>query len=131
MDDERQTGIDFDTWAALARADPAAFESRRLRAIDALIARARATHRPRLRRLQWRIDQERRLARTPMAACLRISGMMWQSVVGPGGLQQRLGELRLPLRGDAGSADASRRAPVVPLDRGRRRGSLAKRPDLP
>lgn len=122
MDDKRHTGIDFDTWAALALTDPAAFEARRLRAIEDLIAGVRTNKRARLRRLQWRIDWERRLARTPMAACVRISGMMWQSVLGPGGLQQRLGELRLLLRSRADGprqTDAHPRAPVVPIDRGR------------
>ena len=86
--------MDFDAWSAMARSDPKAFESMRLAAIEAAIGSAPAAKRERLRRLQWRIDQERRLARTPMAACLRISRMMWRQVLGPGGLHDRLDDLR-------------------------------------
>ena len=86
--------MDFDAWSAMARSDPKAFESMRLAAIEAAIGSAPAAKRERLRRLKWRIDQERRLARTPMAACLRISRMMWRTVLGPGGLNDRFGELQ-------------------------------------
>ena len=70
------------------------FEALRLAAIEAVIADASASSQTRLRRMQWRIDQERRLARTPMGACLRLSRMMWQNVAGPDGLQARLAELQ-------------------------------------
>ncbi|RMG38516.1 MAG: DUF3135 domain-containing protein [Gammaproteobacteria bacterium] len=83
-------GKDFDEWATLAKEDPQAFEKMRLAAIDEYIASAPDTHRQRLRRLQWRIDQERRLARSPMSACLRISHMMWDSLLGKGGLRDQL-----------------------------------------
>jgi hypothetical protein len=86
--------IDFDTWSELARTDPERFEALRLAAIERVIAGAPVENRDRLRRLQWRIDQERRLARTPLAACMRISRMMWKAVLGRGGLQQRIGELQ-------------------------------------
>ena len=85
---DAEVSFDFDDWAALARRDRAAFERRRRRVIDGCIAAARNTHR--LRRLQWRIDMERRRARTPLQACLRISGMMWDRVVAEGGLRDRL-----------------------------------------
>lgn len=86
--------IDFDTWSELARENPELFESLRRQAIERVIAEAPAANRERLRRLQWRIDQERRLAGTPLAACMRISRMMWKAVLGRGGLQQRIGELQ-------------------------------------
>lgn len=86
--------IDFDTMSELARNNPELFESLRRRAIEKVIAEAPAANRDRLRRLQWRIDQERRLAGTPLAACMRISRMMWKAVLGRGGLQQRIGELQ-------------------------------------
>lgn len=91
--------MDFDAWSAMARNDPAAFESLRLAAIEAAIASAPVAKRERLRRLQWRIDQERRLARTPMGACLRISRMMWRRVLGPGGLNDRVDDLRRVVHG--------------------------------
>jgi len=67
--------FDFDTWAALAARDPAAFELTRRQALDKVIIRNPG----RLRRLQWRVDAERRRARTPLKACLVISGMMWDA----------------------------------------------------
>lgn len=101
MDNKKPAEMNFDTWSELARNDPEAFESMRLAAIEAVIAEAPEANRERLRRLQWRIDQERRLARTPMAACLRISRMMWHSVLGPNGLNDRLVELQRLFSGQA------------------------------
>ncbi len=84
------SSIEFETWAELAENDPPAFEDLRQAAIDEAIQQAPASSRQRLRGLQWRIDQERRRARTPLAACIRISQMMWESVTGNGGLLQAL-----------------------------------------
>jgi hypothetical protein len=86
-------GFDFDTWAELARNDPEAFEARRRACIEAFIADAPQEHRRRLRGVQFRIDMERRRARNPMAACLRLSSMMWDALLGPNGLRERLDEL--------------------------------------
>lgn len=110
--------IGFDDWANCATADPERFEALRLAAIEAVIASAPAASQARLRRLQWRIDQERRLARTPMGACLSLSRMMWQSVSGPRGLQARLAELQHVLAGshDAPAAD-SRPSNVIAFSR--------------
>ncbi|MDJ0739608.1 MAG: DUF3135 domain-containing protein [Gammaproteobacteria bacterium] len=94
MEQKKTAEIDFDAWAKMARNDPEGFEAMRQKAIAEVIDRAPAANRERLRRLQWRIDQERRLARTPMAACLRISRMMWRSVLGPNGLSDRFAELQ-------------------------------------
>lgn len=119
MKNENTAEIDFDSWAELARTDPDAFEARRLAAIDALIASAPEANRERLRCLQWRIDQERRLARTPMAACIRISRMMWRSVLGENGLQQRFAELQELVNGSAPLVvDVDRGARVVAFARG-------------
>ena len=95
---------DFDEWAEMAREDPTAFEKMRLAAINRCIEDAPDEHRERLRRLQWRIDQERRMARTPMNACLRISRMMWDNILGQGGLRERLVELGGLLQGDSSPA---------------------------
>ena len=94
MKNNKTAEIDFDTWSEMARADPETFELMREAAIEAAIAGAAEHNQERLRRLQWRIDQERRLAPTPKAACLRISRMMWRTVLAPGGLNDRFGELR-------------------------------------
>ena len=101
MKDTKIAEKEFAEWASVADQNPAAFEDMRLAAIQAYIESVPEESRERLRRLQWRIDQERRLARTPMNACIRLSRMMWQNVLGPGGLRERLGELGGVLQGDS------------------------------
>ncbi|MCU0970497.1 MAG: DUF3135 domain-containing protein [Gammaproteobacteria bacterium] len=93
MREQAASSFDFDRWAALARDDPAAFEAMRRAAIDAFIDSAPPDRQERLRRLQWRIDHERRRAASPLAGCIRISRMMWDSLVGRGGLRERLLDL--------------------------------------
>lgn len=113
MNNKNRAEIDFDTWSAMARMDPETFESMRLAVIEDAIEGAPAENRERLRRLQWRIDQERRLASSPMHACIRLSGMMWRGVTGRGGLQQRLNELQRMLGGaDGEAADATTLRPA-------------------
>lgn len=90
---EYDDGIDFDTWHAIACNDPDSFETMRQMAIEQLILGAPVENRERLRRLQWRIDQERHRARSPLGACVRISRMMWNSVLGEAGLRERLADL--------------------------------------
>ena len=99
MDNKKTAGIDFDTWSAMARTDPQTFEKMRLGAIQAAIDSAPEANRERLRRLQWRIDQERRLARTPLAACVGISRLMWRAVVAQNGLNERLTDLHVLVSG--------------------------------
>ncbi len=100
--------IDFDQMRMLAASDPEAFEAYRREVIEGAIARAPARRRERLRCLQWRIEQVREHAANPMAACISLSGMMWEAVTGEQGLQARLNR-RAPLT----SQEA--RAAVVPL----------------
>lgn len=71
--------FDFNEWAALARTDPESFARRRLAWIQAAISSAQEKNHARLEKLQFRIDAKRRLARTPMKACLQLSSMMWDS----------------------------------------------------
>lgn len=87
--------FDFDEWSALARTDPQAFETRRLALIEDYLGQFPTPEQRRLRGLQFRIDMERRRARTPMAACLRLSAMMWDSLLGSHGLKQALDGLLL------------------------------------
>lgn len=82
--------MSFDDWAQLARTDPATFEARRNACIEQLIARAPADRQRRLRGLQWQIDQIRHCAPTPLSACVRMSHMMWESVLARDGLLDRL-----------------------------------------
>jgi hypothetical protein len=71
--------IDFEHWLVLARDDPDSFEQLRSRMLDDCIARASAPHQERLRRLQWRIDRIRERASNPLAACVQISDLMWNT----------------------------------------------------
>jgi hypothetical protein len=78
-----------------------------------VITRAPAHRQARLRGLQWQIDQVRNTSGTPLAACLRISSMMWESVTGDDGLIARMetlkGVRRLPRQ--------RRRAKILPFRR--------------
>lgn len=78
--------LDFDHLRMLADEDPEAFEQLRLDAIEAAIGRASPRQQPQLRRLQWRIEQIRRRAPTPLSACISLSGLMWDSLLGEQGL---------------------------------------------
>lgn len=93
--DKRQE-FDFDAWAELARRDPDAFEQLRAATIEHLLQQVPAERRQRLQGLQWRIDRTRELSSNPMAACIRISQMMWDSLLGPGGLLEALEGLQEP-----------------------------------
>ncbi len=85
--------IDFDDWARLAKYDPVAFEEKRAEVIEELILGMAEHRRQRMRCLQWKVDQVRTQCRTPMAACIKLSAMMWDSLVGPGGLKEALDRL--------------------------------------
>jgi hypothetical protein len=90
MQSSSEAAFDFEQWAALAKADPAAFEARRQREIAALIAASSAGSQARLCGLQWRIDMVRRRAGSPHAACAQIFDQMWESVYGERGLLEAL-----------------------------------------
>ncbi len=108
MRQDRSFHEHFNEWAALARSDPRAFEALRREKVALLIERAPASRRRRLQALQWRIDQECNRARSPLEACRRLSGMMWDSVLGKGGL---LESLRAPHRGDGATSPPWELAP--------------------
>jgi len=72
--------VDFDEMLALAKTDPVTFEAKRAEYIESFLTSVPAEKQTRLRGLQWQIDQTRRLARTPMASCIAISSMMWDSL---------------------------------------------------
>lgn len=76
----RGAGFNFDFWAGLAQCDPEAFEDLRSRYLQLAIERASPHHRRRLQGLQFRLDLERRRAKTPMAACLKFSELMMNSL---------------------------------------------------
>ncbi|MCW9024429.1 MAG: DUF3135 domain-containing protein [Gammaproteobacteria bacterium] len=72
--------FDFDHWSEIAKTDPDAFESMRNERLSACIDQAPDNVQQRLRCLQWRIDRVREQSKTPLAACIKISGMMWETV---------------------------------------------------
>jgi hypothetical protein len=67
---------EFDQLLELAQADPAGLEQLRVELCERVIKRAPEPCRRKLRGLQFRIDMQRRKARSHMAACITISGMM-------------------------------------------------------
>ena len=92
-DNVPRSAIDFDQWAQLAKSDPQAFERKRAEAIEKLIQGMPEHKQQRMRCLQWKVDQVRSRCKTPMAACIKLSEMMWDSLVGPGGLKDALERL--------------------------------------
>lgn len=113
---ENGNHIDFEQWAALAASDPEAFEARRAQVIDAAIRRAPHPKQQRLRGLQWKLDQVRRLSHTPMAACLRMTNMMWDSVLSEGGLIDAFEQL-----GHSKPLPRRFKADVIALNKGQHR----------
>ena len=80
MQSARANKLDFDLWADVARTDPARFEVMRSEAIERLIQMSTTSERRlQLQRVQWRIDRVRERSSNPMAACIDISRMMWDS----------------------------------------------------
>lgn len=91
--DNRPT-FDFDTWAKLASNNPHAFELERRLLLERAIMRAPADKQQRLRCLQWKLDQIRNLASTPMAACLQINRLLWENIISEHGLLHNLQRLQ-------------------------------------
>jgi Protein of unknown function (DUF3135) len=114
MAKDATTEFDFDRWTSLAVHDHEAFERLREEAIDDLIESAPADMRQRLRGLQWQIDHVRGKSKTPMAACIRLSNMMWDRLVCEHGLVDALRSLT-----SAGSdtREPKESAEVLPLPR--------------
>lgn len=82
--------FDFEYWRRLAVDDPNGFEAERSRVVEALIERASPEIRRRMRGLQWRIDRLRERAPNPMAACVKLTGLMWDAVLGKDGLVETM-----------------------------------------
>ncbi|RLT94517.1 DUF3135 domain-containing protein [Ketobacter sp.] len=70
---------EFDKLREMAQRDPEALERLRVELCDRVIQEAPEKYRRKLRGLQFRVDMERRRAKSPMAACIAISGMMHDS----------------------------------------------------
>lgn len=80
---------DFDTIMRMAQDDPDGLEAMRLRMVEALIDQAGPERSRRLRGLQFQIDMARERSANPLAACIRISAMMQDSLLD---LQRALSE---------------------------------------
>ncbi len=97
------SGENFEQWfeelAKLAQTDPEAFETRRQALIEEAISQAPEERQERLRRFQWRIDMERKRAKTPLAACLRLNDMLMEMVYGEGGFLEAVNTLKGILEG--------------------------------
>lgn len=115
---KQTAAFDFDHWAELAQRDPARFERDRRLVLARALRQVPVHRRQRLRGLQWRVDQVRLTSRTPMAAYMRISRMMWDSVQGERGLAA---VLRDPMGhvGVHGGAHGGPSADVLPFRRSR------------
>lgn len=70
----------FEWLRDLAEKDPEALERLRQQYIDETISEAPEHMRHRLKGLQFQIDGQRRLAKSPMASCIAISKMMHDSL---------------------------------------------------
>lgn len=77
---EHKVPQDFDEWMMLAKNDPEKFEEERRKRIELFFNNVPEERLQRLKGLQWQIDQTRKLAGSPMASCIAISNMMWDSV---------------------------------------------------
>jgi hypothetical protein len=72
--------LNFDEWMMLAKNYPDVFEVKRREHIELFFESVSEDKHHRLKGLQWRIDQTRKLSHSPMASCIEISNMMWDSV---------------------------------------------------
>lgn len=108
MSPQNKHRLDFDYLTDLARSNPSEFERLRAKAIEGYLSSLPQERQQRMRSLQWRIDQVRR-KHTPMGACIRLSNMMWDHLLGADGLASLL-------QGD-GTADQPSSAKVIPFPR--------------
>lgn len=69
----------FDTLMTMAIANPEGFERWRQEEVEALIDSAPDRQQQRLRGLQFQIDAQRDIHKSPMGACIKISNMMHDS----------------------------------------------------
>ncbi len=96
MHDINNVDFDFDEWAKLARDNPEAYEDKRRKMLEEVIKSTSPEIKRRMQGLQWKIDQIRSTSANPMASCLKISQMMWDSVLGEEGLLENMERLNSP-----------------------------------
>ncbi len=84
--------LDIANLIDLAENDPEAFENEREAALEAFFTTVKDEDEPRLRSMQWRIDQERQHTHNPMEMCIKMNEMMWNAFSGEKGLVEVLNE---------------------------------------
>ena len=80
VDTQNHEKFNFDMWSELSQSNPEAFEELRQKTLDEFIEGVDENRQHRLRCLQWKIDRVREKMPTPLAACVAISDMMWDSL---------------------------------------------------
>lgn len=70
---------DFDQLLELAKNKPEELETLRAKLVGSLIAKASGDTQARLRGLQFQIDAQRKIHKSPLGACIKISSMMKNS----------------------------------------------------
>ncbi|GAB6043422.1 DUF3135 domain-containing protein [Endothiovibrio diazotrophicus] len=113
----------FDWWMRLAAEQPERFDEAWRELVRGMIEGAPSRCRRGLEGTQFRADMERRRARSPMGACVRLSRLMWDRLVGEEGLQEKMIELnrhlspggRAAIRDPEHPPAALRSAQVVPF----------------
>ncbi len=109
--------FDFDRMCQLAKNSPELFEQERKKLINNLINSAPQNLQKKLQGLQFTIDMERRLAKTPMNACLRMYQMMWRSVLAENGLLDSLEALSKPEKRKKLLKSREKKAKVISLQK--------------
>lgn len=77
---QQKKKFNFDMWSELSKTDPEAFEELRKKTVAKFIDSIDTDRQDRLRCLQWKVDRVREQQKTPIAACVAISDMMWDSL---------------------------------------------------
>lgn len=88
--------FDFETWAELAKTDPAAFEEKRKALMQEVIEQSPDKYKQRLEGIQFQVDGQRQIAKNPIDSMQRIYGMMMDKVFKEDGLLHALESLSKP-----------------------------------
>lgn len=122
MDNKQEPN--FDDWVRLFNEDPEQFEQLRQEMIEKIIAESPEDGKKRLQGLQWQIDQHRDTSNNPMSSCIKISGMMWDTVLGEEGLIENIEKLAKPNEHQSLS-EPSKPAEILPFP-----GPQSNKPDV-
>ncbi len=98
---DNDSDFDFEQWSTLAKKEPQRFEELRQQAIDKILHSSPEKLKKRMQGLQWQIDQIRNTSKTPISACIKISSMMWENVLGEEGLVESIEKLSVPQQKEA------------------------------